>query len=153
MRASKKHFPSLSAASRETGIAPATLRKWRDKEKIDVLDPAAVEKRRGFKQPRPAAEPATADTAESYGEARRRREIAAANRMEIIAQREAGAVIDLASVEAAFAQVGAEFRSRLLAMRGNLVTELEGQSAENIYRILDVRIGELLESIHNLSKP
>jgi len=95
--------------------------------------------------------PAPADGGESYSEARRRRAVADADRAEIIAKRESGSVISVADVEALFAQLGAELRCRLLAMRGDLVVELEGQTGTAIYRILDNRITELLTSIHNNS--
>jgi transposase-like protein len=151
----KKH-PSIAAASRESGIAPATLRKWRDKEKIDVLNPAAVKKRAAVKQQRvdrPTASKVTSkDTGESYSEARRRREIANADRAEITAQREAGKVIDLASAEAAFTRVGAEVKGRLLSMRGDLVNELVGKDEAGIYRVLDDRFHELLAGLYALSK-
>jgi hypothetical protein len=118
---------------------------------VDLSDAEAIAARVAVaRRKEPAAGAAAGET---YSEARRRREIALANRAEIITQREAGKLVDLAEVETAFAQVGAEFRSRLLAMRGSLVNELEGQTAENIYRILDQRFGELLTAIHKLSKP
>jgi transposase-like protein len=149
---SKKTAPNISALSRQHGICRQTLRDWRAAG-IDITDPAAIEKRRALKQRQPDTQAAASDTGESYSEARRRREIAAANKMEIIAAKEAGKLIDLAEVETAFAQVGAEFRSRLLGMRGTLVTELEGKTPEGIYQVLDLRFGELLTAIHKLSKP
>ena len=134
---------------REHGVHRSTVQAW-GKEGVLLGDPEAVKARVAIARRKESA--AGAAAGETYTEARRRREIALANRAEIITQREAGKVIDIDSVETAFGQIGAEFRSRLLAMRGNLVTELEGQGAEGIYRILDQRFGELLTAIHSLSK-
>jgi transposase-like protein len=142
--------PNISAIAREHGVHRSTVQAW-GKEGVLLGDPEAVKARVAVAKGRELA--AGAAAGETYTEARRRREIALANRAEILAQREAGKVIDIDSVETAFGQIGAEFRSRLLAMRGNLVTELEGQGAEGIYRILDQRFGELLTAVHSLAKP
>jgi transposase-like protein len=157
MRATKKTLPtshpSIAAASRESGIAPATLRKWRDKEKIDVLNPAAVKKRAAVKQQRadrPAASKSiTADTGESYSEARRRREIANANRAELITQREAGRLVGLDTVKQSFMQIGAEVKARLMSARGDLVNELVGKDEAGIYKILDTRFRDLLQALYD----
>jgi transposase len=135
--------PNITATAKRLGVHRSTLQAW-SKEGVNITDETAL-------QDRLAAARKSPD--ETLAEAKRRRAVADADRAEITAQREAGKVIALDIVETAFAQVGAEFRSRLLAMRGSLVNELEGQTAENIYRILDQRFGELLTAIHKLSKP
>ena len=128
----------LAQLARETGVSRETIRGWRDSG-IDVQDPAAI-------AARIAAMPGRG-TDESFSDARRRREIALADRAELIAKREAGAVVSVNEVEALFSQLGAEMRSRLLAWRGQLVAELHGASEARIHQVLTERVHELLESI------
>lgn len=86
-------------------------------------------------------------TDETLLEAKRRRAIADANRAEIMAQKEADQVVSREVVDAAMAEVGAEFRARLLSLRGSLVTELFGRTEPQIYRALDDAFCGILEDI------
>jgi hypothetical protein len=149
----KKHYPSISAAARESGVTRATLKRWRDVENIDVLDPQALAARQGLKQLRadsrtvdPVTSPAAA---ESYGEARRRRAVADANRAEVLAAQAAGSVIDLNEAISLFQRIALELKGRLMALRGELVPELEGQSPAQMHRLLDERFRDLLDAIHD----
>jgi hypothetical protein len=146
---------SQKAMAAAAGVTVKTLLEWRKLEGLDITDKAAVLARAETarrKEPEATAKATTQDTGESYSEARRRREIAAANRMEIIAQREAGKLVDIDVVKQSFTAVGAAVKGRLLAMRGNLVPELHGKTEAGIYKVLDDRIHEVLEELYQLSK-
>jgi len=146
-----KRFETVAAASRETGVSPASLRRWRDDEKIDVLDPRALAKRIAMKQQRidgPNAKPS--GTGESYSEARRRREVAAANRMEIAAKREAGEVMARADAMAAGEKIGFAFRSLLNRSIGILPGELCGLDSPKIQKKLKDHFHGLLTELSNL---
>lgn len=139
----RKQAHSQAELAKMAGVNVKTIRQWKNTEGLDLGDVAAVLARAGKVE-----RDTPADGSETYSEARRRRAIADADRAEIIAKRESGSVIAVADVQNLFTQLGAELRSRLLAMRGNLVVELEGQSGPAIYKILDNRIHEILTSIH-----
>ena len=138
-----KTAKSLAQIARETGVSRETIRGWRDSG-VDVQDPEKLRERI-------AAMPGRS-TDESFSDARRRREIAAANRMELLAAKEAGKLVELAAVQETFAQLGAEMKARLLAMRSTLVEDLSARPPEAIARILDDRIRELLASIFDNSR-
>ena len=121
-----------------------SLRNWRDREGLDITDVDAVLHRAG-------KHPSTAG-GESWSEARRRRAVADADRAEILAKREAGAVVAVADVHEVFSALGSEMKARLLAMRATLVEDLTGRPPEAIARILDDRIRELLASIFDNSR-
>ena len=148
--------PNISKLARDHGVARETIRKLRENG-IALNDGKAVAD--GLAASRAAKSspaPATDGDGESLLEAKRRRAVADANRAEVIAARESGSVIAVADVEAIMNEIGAEMRSRLLAMRGNLVVELEGKAGPAIYQILDKRIHELLTALHEshpLPKP
>ena len=139
--------PNISALSRKHGVSRETIRKLRT-DGIDLSDNAALTAGLAASRARQKTAAPIAGIGESIHEARRRREVATADRAEIVAKREAGAVIAVSDVEVMMATLGAELRSRLLAMRSDLVVELEGLSGAQIYTALDRRITELLASIH-----
>lgn len=138
---------NISKLARDHGTSRETIRKLRT-DGIDLNDTAALMAGLAASRARQKPTAPIASLGESIQEARRRREIATADRAEIIAKREAGAVIAVSDVEVMMATLGAELRSRLLAMRSDLVVELEGLSGAQIYIALDRRITELLASIH-----
>ena len=145
--------PNISALARDHGVSRETIRKLRTNG-IDLSDDKAVADGLACSKaasPAPAPAPAT-DGTETLLEAKRRRAVADADRAEIVAKRESGSVIAVCDVEEIFNQLGAELRSRLISMRGDLVVELEGRTGPQIFAILDKRICELLENIHN-NKP
>ena len=148
----KKPLPpvNISQLARDHGTSRETIRKLRTNG-IDLSDDKAVADALAYSKAAKSS-PAPTGGGETLLEAKRRRAVADANRAEVIARRESGAVIAVADVEALFAQLGAELRSRLISMRGDLVVELEGRTGPQIFAILDKRICELLENIHN-NKP
>jgi phage terminase Nu1 subunit (DNA packaging protein) len=146
MPAARKQKHSQAELAALAGVSVKTIREWKKSEGLDLSDIKAVMLRAG------KVERTNPTDGETYTEARRRRAIADADFAEVRAKRESGSVISVADVDALFNQIGAEMRSRLLSMRSDLVVELEGQSGPAIYRILDKRICELLESIHK-TKP
>lgn len=81
------------------GVTVKTLLEWRRLENIDIADRTAVMARAATARRK---EPAGthADDSESYSEARRRREIANANRAEILADRERGRFVEVAEAKA-----------------------------------------------------
>jgi hypothetical protein len=135
--------PSQAEVAKAAGVSMKSLRNWRDREGLDISNLDAVLHRAG-------KHPSTAG-GESWSEARRRKAIADANRAEILARREAGAVVSKAEVEALFAALGSELRARLLAWRGALVPELHGASEARIHQVLTDRIHELLDGIFSNS--
>ena len=142
---------NISALARDHAVSRETIRKLRTNG-IDLSDDKAVADGLACsKAASPAPAPAT-DGTETLLEAKRRRAVADADRAEIVAKRESGSVIAVCDVEEIFNQLGAELRSRLISMRGDLVVELEGRTGPQIFAILDKRICELLENIHN-NKP
>jgi hypothetical protein len=151
MRHSEKHYPSLAAAARATGITRATLARWRDVEGVEVLDPQALAARQGLKQlrvdaPGPAtATPAAPAAAESYSEARRRRAIADADRAEISAAREAGDSVPFVAAERAAHVVFVVVRAALRELEGNLPCVLEGRRPEQMAGLLRQAFDELQE--------
>jgi hypothetical protein len=138
--------PNISAISRQYGVSRETVRKIRD-HGINLADDAAVTNAIAVSKAKLAAPAAPATDGESYSEARRRRAVADANLAELRAQREAKSLVDAAAVQEFFHSVIIEFRSRLLAMRGDLIHQLHGLSEPGIYKVLDKSFCELLESI------
>jgi hypothetical protein len=74
--------------------------------------------------------------------------VADANRSEVTAAREAGKLVDLATVEQAFAVIGFTLRARLLALPAALVSELEGLSAAQMQICLKKHVYQLLTDLH-----
>jgi hypothetical protein len=139
---------NISKLARDHGTSRETIRRLRG-QGIDLTDTAAITAGLAASRARHSSPaPAAATLGESIQEARRRREIATADRAEVIAKREAGAVIAVSDVEFMMLTLGAELRARLLSIRSDLVVELEGLSGSQIYKALDRRITELLSSIH-----
>lgn len=145
MPAKKAISPSIAGLAREHGITRETVRRMRDKGGVDLADGEAVAAAVAMLKGK--AEAATEGPGESYAEAKRRRAISDADFARIRADREAGKVVDLAEVKDAFASLGAEMKSRLLAMKATLVNELAGLDEIGISRVLENRIHELLQGI------
>jgi hypothetical protein len=146
----KKHYPSLAAASRESGVTRTTLKRWRDVEGVEVLDPQALAARQGLKQLRVASQavdPGTSTAPESYAEARRRRAVADADRAEIAAAKEAGDTIDYATAERAARVIFIVFRGCLRDLEGTLPTMLEGLPPQKMFVALRRAFDEALDKI------
>lgn len=141
--------PNLSAVARRHGISRNTLQRWRDTG-LDIADEKAVADRVAImRQPSAATSPASGS--ESYAEAKRRRAVADATVAELKAGQAAGRLIDLATVEQAFAEIGFILRARLLALPSNLVSELEGLTASQIHLTLKKHVHQLLHDLHENS--
>ena len=152
MTTRKKPLPpvNISQLARDHGTSRETIRKLR-LDGIDLADDKAVADGLACsraKSTSPAPSPADG---ESYSEAKRRRAVADADRAEIIARRESGAVIEVAAVEELMARLGAEMRSRLLSWIGTLPPMLEGLDACRIQSIMREKITEILTAIHENS--
>jgi hypothetical protein len=142
---------NISKLARDHQVSRETIRKLRENG-ISLADDKAVAAGLACSRAKSTAPaPSPTDGGESFAEAKRRRAVADANRAEVIASRESGAVIAVADVEALMVEIGATMRSRLLSMRSDLVVELEGRSGAQIYAALDKRITALLEGIHRNS--
>ena len=141
--------PNVSALSRQHGISRQTLATWQS-EGIDIANSQAVAERkltrRGKEQATPDATPPPG--AETIAEARRRRAVADANFAELRAQREAGALVDLATVEASFAALGHQMRAHLLALPVAAAAELEGLPAAGIAAALRKHVVEILTLLY-----
>jgi transposase-like protein len=150
--------PNISALARLHGISRQTLATWK-REGIDIADAQAIAERKLTMRGKPSAtlEPPTAPGAETIAEARRRRAVADANFAELRAQREAGAVVDLATVEASFAALGHQLRAHLLALPIAAASELEGLTAAGIAAALRKHVVEILtllyEQSHEATRP
>ena len=150
--------PNVSALSRQHGISRQTLATWQ-REGIDIANAQAVAERkltmRGKEQATPDATPPPG--AETIAEARRRRAVADANLSELRAKREAGALVDLATVEASFAALGHQMRAHLLALPVAAAAELEGLPAAGIAAALRKHVVEILtllyEQSHEATRP
>ena len=143
--------PNLSAIARHHGISRNTLQRWRDGG-LDIIDEKAVAARVAtMRQPSSAETAAPSPGSESYAEAKRRRATADANLAEMKAAQQMGKLIDLATVEQAFAEVGFLLRARLLALPQNLVSELEGLTPAQIHQTLKKHIHQLLYDLHENS--
>ena len=115
------------------------------------MDHAAITERvERMRQPSTSATSAPPGS-ESYSEARRRRAIADADLAELKSDQQRGKLIDLATVEQAFAEIGYVLRARLLALPSNLVPELEGLSASQMHKTLQKHVHQLLHDIHENS--
>ena len=150
--------PNISALARLHGISRQTLATWQ-REGIDIANSQAVAERkltmRGKEQATPDATPPPG--AETIAEARRRRAVADANLSELRAKREAGALVDLATVEASFAALGHQMRAHLLALPVAAAAELEGLPAAGIAAALRKHVVEILtllyEQSHEATRP
>ena len=142
----RQHKHSQTELAAMAGVSVKSLREWKKSEGLDLGDVQAVMARAGK-----VDRLDDASRGESYSEARRRRAIADANVAEIRAKREVGSVVDVADVRQAFHLIGVEFRSRLLAMRGELVMQLHGLDEPGIYRVLDENFRDLLIAIADRS--
>ena len=149
--------PNFSALARLHGISRQTLASWK-REGIDRADAQAIAERKLTMRGKPSAtlEP-PAPGAETIAEARRRRAVADANFAELRAKREAGALIDLATVEASFAALGHQMRAHLLALPVAAAAELEGLPAAGIAAALRKHVVEILtllyEQSHEATRP
>ena len=150
--------PNVSALARQHGISRQTLATWQ-REGIDIANAQAVAERKLTMRGKPSAipEPPPAPGAETIAEARRRRCVADANFAELRAQREAGALVDLATVEASFAALGHQMRAHLLALPVAAAAELEGLPAAGIAAALRKHVVEILtllyEQSHEATRP
>ncbi len=144
--------PNLSAVARQHGISRNTLQRWRD-HGLDLTDEKAVTARVSTMRQTGTAETADPSPAgsESFAEAKRRRAVADASFAELRAAQQAGKLIDLATVEQAFAEIGFVLRARLLALPSNLVAELEGLTGAAIHSVLKKHIHQLLHDLHENS--
>ena len=150
--------PNVSALSRQYAISRQTLATWQ-REGIDIANAQAVAERkltmRGKEQATPDATPPPG--AETIAEARRRRAVADANLSELRAKREAGALVDLATVEASFAALGHQMRAHLRALPVAAAAELEGLPAAGIAAALRKHVVEILtllyEQSHEATRP
>ena len=138
---------NVSALARDHGTSRETIRKLRANG-IELSDSKAIADALSCSRARIAPPAPSPTDGETFAEARRRRAVADANFAELRAKRESGAVVDLANVEASFAALGAEMRSRLLSWIGTLPTQLEGLDAARIQRLLRQKITDLLTAIH-----
>jgi transposase-like protein len=137
-----KTAKSLAELARQHGISRETLRGWRDSG-LNVQDPAALAARIKT-MPRNS-------TDETLAEAKRRRAVADADRAEILARRESGAVVDLATVEASFAALGHQMRAHLLALPLAAASELEGLPAKGIAAALRRHVLDILTILYEQS--
>jgi transposase-like protein len=143
--------PTLSATARQHGISRNTLQRWRDGG-LDISDDNAVAARKlTMRQPSSTASTPSPPGSESYAEAKRRRASADANLAEMKAAQQMGKLIDLATVEQAFADIGFVLRARLLALPSNLVAELEGLTGAQIHSVLKKHVHQLLNDLHKNS--
>lgn len=150
--------PNVSALSRQHGISRQTLATWQ-REGIDIANAQAVAERKLTMRGKPSAIPDATPPpgAETIAEARRRRAVADANLSELRAKREAGALVDLATVEASFAALGHQMRAHLLALPVAAAAELEGLPAAGIAAALRKHVIEILtllyEQSHEATRP
>jgi phage terminase Nu1 subunit (DNA packaging protein) len=143
--------PTLSAIARHQKISRNTLQRWRD-QGLDITDDKAVAARKlTMRQPGTSDTAAAPPGSESYAEAKRRRASADANLAEMKAAQQMGKLIDLATVEQAFAEIGFVLRARLLALPSNLVAELEGLTGAQIHKVLQNHVHQLLNDLHENS--
>jgi hypothetical protein len=146
--------PSLAALARQHGVRPGTLRDWRDKEGIDISNPKALTDRVERKQARVGKDPsppAENSARESYSEARRRREVATANRAETLAARERGELIEAASIEGEGFRLGVAYRAALDKLANDLPPMLAGLSAGEMSKIIRREHRRTLENLCHLS--
>jgi len=141
--------PNISALARLHGISRQTLATWQ-REGIDISNPQAIAERKLTMRGKPSAtlEPPPAPGAETIAEARRRRAVADADFAELRAQREAGTLVDLATVEASFAALGHQMRAHLLALPVAAAAELEGLDAAGIAAALRKHVIEILAQLY-----
>ncbi len=151
MSTRKKPLPpvNISQLARDHGTSRETIRKLR-LDGIDLADDKAVAAGLACSRAK-STSPAPTGGGETLLEAKRRRAVADADRSEIVARRESGAVIEVAAVAEVMTRLGAEMRSRLLSWVGNLPPQLEGLDACRIQAVMRDKITELLTSIHNNS--
>jgi len=142
--------PSISKLSRDHGTSRETIRRMRD-HGIDLTDTAAITAGLAASRARRSSAAAPPAGSESYAEAKRRRAVADANLAELRTAQQAGKLIDLATVEQAFAEIGFVLRARLLALPSNLVAELEGLTGAAIYSVLKKHVHQLLHDLHETS--
>jgi transposase-like protein len=90
--------PNISALARKHGVSRETLRKLRENG-VDLADEKAVSHALAISKAGQSPPPPV-DGGETYTEARRRREIANANRAETLADRERGRFVEVAEAEA-----------------------------------------------------
>jgi hypothetical protein len=139
----KKTPPTVSGVAREHGASREAIRKIRDRG-VDLADPAAVAAAVSQMKGRAESAPG-ADTGESYSEARRRREIANANRAEIIARKEAGLYLPVEEVVRQAQAFGMLTRVRFMNLANTLPDRLAGATAVEIHSVLKKEIRHLLE--------
>jgi hypothetical protein len=155
MRTKNKHSPaaspSLSEIARRTGIRRETLRRWRDVEMIDLTDEKALASRIGMKQPRIGTAPPSPEITgrESYAEARRRREIAVANRAEVIAAKERGELVEIHSIAADGERIGYAVRDTLDRLAHELPPVLAGRAAGEIHKAIKRAFRDALTNLGN----
>ncbi len=139
---------NLSALAREFKVSRQTIAAW-EREGIDLHDHKAIAERKLRMPGKSSAVETPPPGVESITEAKRRRAVALADSAELTAAQQAGKLIDLASVEQAFAAIGYAVRGRVLALPATLVPDLEGRSPAQIHETLTKAFDQLLDEIHN----
>jgi len=138
---------TTASISARTGINRRTLNRWQ-KSGTDIRDPHALAARIAImplKMDVDASQaPAACDDAETYQDARRRREIANANRAETIAARERGELIEAARIQHDGDAIGRTVRRELEKLTNDMPPQLAGRNASEISTILRREVRAML---------
>jgi hypothetical protein len=134
--------PNISALARKHAVSRETIRKLRENG-VNLADERAVTHALAVSKARKPAPP-PADGSESYTEARRRREIANANRAEILADRERGRFVEVAEAHAVISLLD---HCVCLIWKGvgrELPNYLDGLNASQMVKAIDRFVDEVL---------
>jgi len=145
------HKPeTIVSISARTGINRRTLNRWQ-KSGTDIRDDKQLAERiaimplRVDSMPPEPSQPSAGNAgAESYSDARRRKEIANANRAETIAARERGELIEAARIQHDGDAIGRTVRRELEKLTNDMPPQLAGRNASEISTILRREIRAML---------
>ena len=135
---------NITRTAKRLGVHRSTLQAWR-KEGLDITSEAALQDR--LAAARKSPDESQDVDGETYQAARRRREIANANRAETIAARERGELVEAAGIWLQGEAIGRTFRFALDKLAHDLPPLIAGYDAAKIESILRKHHRELLENL------
>jgi plasmid maintenance system antidote protein VapI len=132
---------NISQTAKRLGVHRSTLQAWQ-REGINLADEQALQERLAASR-KPGGE--------TFSEARRRKEVAAANRMETLAAREAGELVPATGIAEQGRAIGLSVRQALDRLAHDLPPQLAGRPAAEVGKILKRHFRETLDNLHHAS--
>jgi phage terminase Nu1 subunit (DNA packaging protein) len=132
-----------AAMAEKAKVSVRTLQKW-EKEGLDITDEAAVMLRADLAQGRK-------DSREDAGEAKLRKLIAEADRVELQVAKERGDLIAISEIDEVLMRLGAVVRAAIMRLEADLPPMLEGLSSAKMQKLIRSKVDEVLTALSDES--